>query len=168
MQVAFYLGTRPGLAGLFNRLVRLKEGGPASHMEVVLEAHNGIGWCGSASFEDGGVRCKEIRLAPARWQVIDIGSALAPPAAVRDWFARHDGAPYDVLGLGGHLLFNFDGHPRAWTCVEACLAALGVAEPWRFGVNAARAMLTTLAKRAARASPLPTETTYRSVAGGTR
>lgn len=115
MQVAFYLGTRPGLAGLFNRVVRLKEGGPASHVEIVLEAHNGISWCGSASFEDGGVRCKEIRLTAPRWQVIDIGNALAPPTAVQDWFARHDGAPYDVLGLGGHLLFNFDGHPRAWT-----------------------------------------------------
>src|SRR5690606_41772124 len=135
MQVAVYLGTRPGLGGLFNGAVRLKEGGPASHMEIVLESHNGIGWCGSASFEDGGVRCKEIRLAPARWQVIDIGSALAPPAAVRDWVARHAGAPYDALGLGGHPAFNFDGHPRAWPCGGPCLACPGRAGPCACGAD---------------------------------
>ena len=35
-RIAFYKGTRPGIAGLYNRLGRLLDHGPYSHAELVL------------------------------------------------------------------------------------------------------------------------------------
>ena len=67
MQVAFYKGTRSGLSGLFNRLVRWWTRGPYSHCEVVFTdepSKDGGVLCGSSSKLDGGVRLKFVVLDP--------------------------------------------------------------------------------------------------------
>jgi len=127
---AFYKGTRPGLAGLYNRAVRAWEKGEYSHCELVFRH----GQSGSSSFEDGGVRLKAIDYDPARWDMIPLPDYLE--ARALDWFDRHRGAGYDLAG-NLHLVVGFipQSRPRKF-CSEAVGEALGLPEAWRFGPNA--------------------------------
>ena len=125
MQVAFYKGrTR-----LFNRLVSWWLRGDYSHCELVLNTDKGISTCGSASFMDGGVRYKVMRLDPAHWDIVEV--AGSPDKAVQ-WMYEHEGDGYDVLGLLGFLWRPEEGDTRKWFCSEAVAAMLGFDEPWRF------------------------------------
>lgn len=134
MQIAFYKGTRPGLPGVFNRVVRWWTNGPYSHCEIVLQPlDDGMMLCASASNTEGGVRLKAIELDPGRWDLLDIPSA--DPSAVRQWFAVHDREGYDFLGLMGFVLRRNDGSKRLWFCSEACAAALEIPDPWRYCPN---------------------------------
>lgn len=67
MKLALYKSTRPGLPGLYNRLVRWWTDSEYSHCELVFSD----GMCGSSSWLDGGVRLKRIELDPDHWDVID-------------------------------------------------------------------------------------------------
>jgi len=146
MQAAFYKATRPGLPGIYNRLVRAFEGGPYSHCEIVFSD----GDSASSSFMDRGVRFTGpgykhggINFASGNWDVYPLPPELEN--AARAWFESHDGKAYD---LRGNVRFiwpwgNRDSRDK-WFCSEAILAALGVPEPWRFGVNAAAAVCRKL------------------------
>lgn len=138
---AFYRGTRPGVPGIYNRLVRAFEGGPFSHCELAFSD----GASASASFMDGGVRfCgmdyahPAIDFANGAWELVPLPAHLEP--AARQWFREHDGQAYD---LRGNLRFvwpwgNRDSRRKSF-CSEAVLASLGMPEAFRFGVNAAAA-----------------------------
>lgn len=144
MQIAFYKGTRPGLAGLFNRAVRWWTRGPYSHCELVLwQQADGSAVCGSSSNLDGGVRRKVIVLDPARWDVFDI--PWANQAAALDWFIRHDGEAYDSGGLFGFVWRRGDGDDRSkWWCSESLAAALGFVDPWRICPNGLAALVKSI------------------------
>jgi len=143
MRAAFYKATKPGLPGIYNRLVRAFEGGLYSHCELVFSD----GDSASASFMDRGVRFTGTGYRhaainfgdAAKWDLYPLPAHLEN--AARAWFEAHDGHGYD---LRGNVRFvwpwgNRDSR-RKWFCSEAILAALGVPEPWRFGVNAAAAV----------------------------
>lgn len=119
MKLAFYKGTRPGLSGWMNRLIRWWTGSPYSHVELVFSD----GWCGSSSFEDGGVRLKQIEMSPDKWDVIDIEG---DEAQARNWFLIHFKEPYDVLGLFGFVWRRGVNSRGKWFCSEAVAAALGI------------------------------------------
>lgn len=125
-RAAFYKSTRPGLAGLYNRLVRWWCSGPYSHVELIFSD----GTAASASFADGGVRFKRINFSLERWDFVDLPSCMEP--AARAWFAANDGKRYDVLGNIGFAWRPIRGDHGAFFCSEAVLAALGVREPWRY------------------------------------
>ena len=123
MKLAFYKGTRTGLAGLYNRLVRLIDGSIYSHAEVVFSD----GMAASSSYMDGGVRFKTISFDPAKWDLVDAPAWFDEDRA-RAWFVAHDGAAYD---LAGNLRFvlPFWPHSRSkWFCTEAIAASGGPAE----------------------------------------
>jgi len=137
MKLALYTATRPGLAGIYNRLVRLIDGGPFSHCELIFSD----GMCASASFIDGGVRYKEMTPDPAKWEVRDLPSDF-DEAAARAWFDAHLGAGYDIAG---NLRFVFRWWPHSktkWFCSEAIAAALGLPEPADLGPNGLANILT--------------------------
>lgn len=139
-QAAFYRGTRPGLAGLYNRAVRIIGRGPYSHCELVFSD----GLAASASWMDGGVRFKRIEFDPARWDFIDL-----PPEkedAARLWFAEHDGEKYDLMGNLRFLFGIVRQSADKWFCSEALGAAVGVTEPWRHEPNGAAAILRDLVR----------------------
>jgi hypothetical protein len=118
MQLALYKATRPGLAGVYNRLVRWVDGGPYSHAELVLS--DGTAW--SASYMDGGVRAKRIDFDPAKWDLVPLHGF--DEAKARAWFEQHSGAGYD---LAGNLKFVLRWWPHSkarWFCTEAIAAAL--------------------------------------------
>lgn len=126
MKAAFYKGTRPGLAGIYNILVRWWTRSPYSHCELVFKD----GQAASASFLDHGVRFKQISFDPDHWDMFDLPDRLE--AKARAWFVIHDGDEYDLLG-NAHFIIGPVGDEKAqWFCSEAIAAALGIPNPERY------------------------------------
>jgi len=135
-QAKFYKGTRPGMPGVYNRLVRAWEIGPYSHCELLFND----GRSASASFMDKGVRFKPIVYDDARWDTVDLPMELH--AAALAYFNLHDGESYDVMG-NLHLIVGFlPDSRRKKFCSEALMAALGFSDAWRMGPNVAYSALT--------------------------
>ena len=153
MRAAFYKGTRSGWQGLYSRAVRWVDGpGLYSHCELIFSD----GLSASASYIDKGVRFKRIDYDPAHWDIIDLPGF--DEAAARTWFDVRVGHGYDLLG---NLRFIFgwvrDDDGR-WFCSEALMAALGFAEPWRFGPNGAASALRRCSAGAGDPVPAPSPT----------
>ena len=138
MILAAYHGTRPGLPGLYNRAVRIVGRGPYSHVELVFADRAAVergesveSW--SASWMDGGVRCKSISFDPSRWHFVAL--PWADVARAREWFRTHDDDPYDLAGNIRFVLPVIPDSRRGWFCSEAIAAALGWSEAWRYEPN---------------------------------
>ena len=142
MQVAFYKGTRPGLKGVYNWLVRKWTRSAYSHCELVVST--GRAW--SASFEAGGVRSKLVDFDPPKWDLIDLPDALEPAAVA--WFTAHRGAKYDLLGNLQFILAAIPHSRKRWFCSEAVAAALEIPDPWRYDPGTLAGALTLLNKPA--------------------
>lgn len=126
LQVAFYKGIRPGLAGIYSAGVQFWTKSKYSHCELIFKD----GMSASASFTDKGVRFKKIDYNPDHWDIIQIPDHFEAPA--RAWFEKHAGAKYDLLG-NLHFVFSAIGDDNErWFCSEALAAALGIENPWRF------------------------------------
>lgn len=135
MRAAFYKGTRPGLQGIYSRVVRLIDRGPYSHCELVFS--DGIS--ASASWIDGGVRFKHIDYKPKHWDFVDLPANLED--AARQWFTTHEGHGYDLLGNLRFVFWMVRESDKDWFCSEAIGAALGMPEAWRLGPNGLAAAL---------------------------
>ncbi len=135
--MALYKGTRPGIAGLYNRLGRLLDHGPYSHCELIF--NNGLS--ASASFIDKGVRIKKITYTSEKhWDFLPIPDVHEADSYA--WFIKHKGKKYDIMG---NIRFatnfaNEDGDK--WFCSEACLASLGIPEAYRYGPSGAASVLS--------------------------
>jgi hypothetical protein len=137
-----------------------------SHCELLLSRRGEWFECASSSMMDGGVRVKWIKLNPDHWELFDVPAnpdavrawaqaagelqhaepqALAL-AMVREWFAEHDREPYDLPGLLGFVVRRIKGWLRAWWCSEACTAALGWVDSWRFDVAGFLAVARTIGR----------------------
>lgn len=138
MRAAFYIATRPGAAGIYNRFVRFWESGDSSHCELIFS--DGI--AASASLVDGGVRFKQIDFDPLHWIVIDLGNAF-DEAYARQWFEDRvkEGAQYDLFGQLRFLISPLKGDSNRYWCSEAVAAALQLREPWRYGPNLLKSVL---------------------------
>lgn len=139
LSLALFKGTRPGVAGLYNRLGRFLDRGPYSHCELVFPS----GISASSSFVDGGVRMKVIGYSSmGNWDFLPIADPDgALERAAWDWFCRHNGMAYDVLGnLRFATNFASDSADK-WFCSEACMAALGYPEAYRYGPSGAATLL---------------------------
>lgn len=120
MKIAFYKGTRSGVAGIYNRVVRGFDKGRYSHCELIFSD----GVSASASFMDKGVRFKHIVFDDANWDIIDI--PWADEKAARNWFTLKEGHPYDLKG-NVRFVFGFVEHSEyAEFCSEAMANALGI------------------------------------------
>jgi len=71
---------------------------------------------------------KVMDLPSSKWDIFEVEG---DEGAVVDWFNLHLGEKYDVLGLLGFVL-PIPGWRNRWFCSEACAAALGYSESWRF------------------------------------
>ena len=135
MRAAFYKATRPGVQGIYSWAVRFVDRGPYSHCELIFSD----GMSASASYIDKGVRLKRIDYDPAHWDIVDLPGF--DEASARAWFEANKGAPYDLMGNVRFVLPWLADSERGWFCSEALGAALGWAEPWRFGPNGLAAVL---------------------------
>ncbi|KRC30693.1 hypothetical protein [Acidovorax sp. Root217] len=145
MRAAFYKVVRPGVQGIYSRLVRWVDRGPYSHCELIFSD----GMAGSASWMDGGVRLKRIDFDPAKWDFIEIPDHLEP--AARAWFEQHKGEGYDLLGNLRFVFWMVRESAKDWFCNEAQLAALGFREAWRHGPNGTAALLLSIYPQPAQA-----------------
>lgn len=127
VKLALYKATRPGWQGIYSRLARWVDGGPYSHCELIFSD----GLSGSASFIDGGVRLKNIDYSPDHWDLVDLPTAWEPEA--RQWFERHLGARYDLVGNLTFVLWFIPHSKSRWFCSEAVAESLGLPESWRYG-----------------------------------
>jgi hypothetical protein len=140
MKIAFYKHRRSGLNGAFDAAVRWWTNGPYSHCEVVLHIDaDGQHWCASASKQDGGVRIKSMSLPENKWDFVHLPDLDA--VAAKRWFAEHIGESYDTLGLLGFVWRRGLQRRKSWFCSEACAAACGFFEPWRYDPNGLHATL---------------------------
>lgn len=162
MQLASYKGTRPGLQGLFNRVIRWRFGGPYSHNEIVFEPGDSVDefmpdgscaadadgalWCASSVAMErlpawsryragklGGVRFKRIILDPAKWDLLPASRMQAVDAAL--YAVACEGHPYSwrLIAKLASWLVSFKVTTQK-TCSQFCAGALGVPESdaWRF------------------------------------
>ncbi|GAB2472263.1 hypothetical protein GCM10027082_24730 [Comamonas humi] len=160
MLLASFKGTKPGMQGVANRLIRMRLRGPYSHSELVFEPGDGVGhllpdgseaqgddgslWCASSvaaeplpafsprrAGHQGGVRFKRLALDPEHWDLVRLPG---DPAAAALWFQQHAGALYDWQLIAGFVAWLIPGRSARWTCSEAVAAALGIPprEAWRF------------------------------------
>jgi hypothetical protein len=129
MKIAFYKSTRPGISGVYNRLVRWWDQGSYSHCELVFSD----GMSASSSYADGGVRFKNIEYSADNWDLFDLPEEYELDA--RSWFDKHAGQKYDLIG-NIRFAFGFLNTPEdRWFCSEAIASALNVSEPWRVSPN---------------------------------
>ena len=139
LSCAFYKATKPGFAGLYNRLARFIDRGPYSHTELVFSNQ----LSGSSSYLDGGVRIKQIDYSNIdNWDFLPIPDPTGIlEAAAWKWNIDHKDEKYDVWG-NIRFATNFvkDSHNK-WFCSEANLAALGIPEAYRYGPNGAASLL---------------------------
>lgn len=125
MKVAFYKSTRPGIAGIYNRLVRWWTRSPYSHAELIFSD----GMAASSSFADGGVRFKRIDFDPAHWDFVDVAGN---DTVARQWFTDHQGDPYDLWGNVGFVVGPVSDDPGKRSCAESIAEALGYPDSWRY------------------------------------
>jgi len=122
MKVAFYkYAQRPGLAGLFDALIRRVTHGPYSHCELVFP--DGVSY--SSSIQDDGTRFKRIVFDPAKWDFIDLPEL--PPIAMA-WMEKFCtgelGSGYDFPGVFRFLCPRIPESKNRWFCSEIVCAAL--------------------------------------------
>lgn len=140
MRLAFYKSTRPGLAGIYNRGVRIVTKGHYSHCEAIFSD----GMSASSSYADGGVRFKAIDYDPEHWDFITIPDYFEP--IMRRWFEDNEGMGYDLSG-NLHFLVPFIGDAKHKVCCsEALAAAMGFVDPWRYHPSSFFAILTSFSR----------------------
>lgn len=128
----FYKGTRPGTAGIYNRLVRARGDGNYSHVELGFS--NGV--AASSSFEDKGTRFKTIDFSDGNWDYVDLPAAWEPFAY--KWFTQavKINRGYDLMG-NVHIALGFVPNSKdKFFCSEAVGAALRIDEAFRLEPNA--------------------------------
>lgn len=159
MLIASYKATRPGLQGVFNRLIRMRLRGKYSHSEIVFEPEDGVDhfmpdgsaargkdgslWCASSVAAEhlpahsprragkaGGVRFKRVVIDSNRWDMVRVD---CDPVLAARWFRKHEGALYDWQLILGFVSWLIPQKSRRWTCSESTAAALGIDDgcAWR-------------------------------------
>lgn len=134
MKVAFYKGTKPGLAALFDIGVHAWEAGNYAHVELILSD----GRAASSTFLEGGVRIApagSIDFSEKDWDFLELPEGFDEATAVA-WFEQHDGDKYDCWGDAHFVVGFIRQKANQQFCSEAVGAALGFEQSWRFDPNA--------------------------------
>lgn len=166
MKLASYKGTRAGIMGLGNILIRLRLRGPYSHSEVVFEPGDGVDalmpdgtcqpdadgalWCVSSTGLEhipawsprragkrGGVRFKRIVLGD-KWT---LDATPACPQRAARWALDNQGRLYDWQLVLGFLAWLIPQKASRVMCSEACAEMLGLLDAWRFDPCSLRAVM---------------------------
>ena len=117
----------------FDDAIKFFTRGPYSHCEIAIPNPDPslVFTCYSASNRDGGVRKKVMQLPPERWDLIEVN---IEPDKVRDFFAKTQGARYDLIGALGVVLRIRDSKTK-YFCSEWCAKCLGLNKPRKFSPN---------------------------------
>jgi hypothetical protein len=92
--------------------------------------------CFSSSWKDGGVRVKNIKLDPDKWDLIRVppDSLYAHFAAEKKWYLRKTelDKPYDFWGAITCTLPLKLQAKKKWFCSELVATILGFKDPWSY------------------------------------
>lgn len=161
MKLASYKGTRPGVQGVLNRIIRRRFLGLHSHSEIVFEPGDDVDplmpdgttspdaagalWCVSAvawetlpawsayrAGKRGGVRFKRIALAPDHWDLRPL-PGRSPLEAAR-LARRHEGEPYSwrLIARWAAWYIEQATQTRQWACSTFCALLLGLRQADRY------------------------------------
>jgi len=136
MKIALYIGDHSGdtlAARLGWAVTRLGQKGnfaQVTHVEAIHAEHSdGTVTIASASIREGslrtgsknGVRTKSgVRLAEGHWRIIDVPAWSVQ--ASTEWFAEHDGEPYDLRGAFATAWPMQWSQSGRWFCNQAVAA----------------------------------------------
>jgi len=135
VKVAFHkTGKRVG-----DRLIKWWDAGPYSHCEVVFS--DGL-WASASLMDNMKVRGKHINPSKGSWDYLELPASYE--LAARNFFARTEGADYDLFGLLHFVIAPIQGSKDKYWCSEWVAEALGLQEPWRYGPNGLYHMLCAL------------------------
>lgn len=139
MKLAFYHGPREGLFWrAVQWFVRGRTRGRYCHVDLIFSD----GSSASSSISEGGIWIKADKPHdPAHWDIVAVD---ADEPAARAWFEAHRNAKFDTWGLLNFLLWPRKDDAERWFCSEACAAALGFPEPWRFCPSTLHAVVRRL------------------------
>lgn len=157
MKLASYHGTRPGIMGIGNIVIRLRLRGQFSHSEIVFMPGDGVDhlmpdgtcepvdgayWCVSSTGLEhvpewsvrrpgkmGGVRFKRIVLDPARWTQTDLA---ADPVYAAEWAKVNEGRLYDWQLIFGFVSWFIPNKDSRVMCSEVCAVMCQIPDAWRF------------------------------------
>ena len=136
--LALYKGRKDGtgvkvqLARLTDWAIRKITRGKYSHCEIAIDL-GGKFECYSASWRDGGVRCKLIHLSLEKWDLIEFPETVAEQA--RALYRKTLGAKYDTWGVFATVLPHVKGNHTQWFCSEWCAMTLGLSQPEQYSPN---------------------------------
>lgn len=116
---------------ILSRLIAWWQLDDATHCELVFGQVGALYECASASWLDGGVRSKLMEMPAEKWRIYEVPRDAD---AARQWFDARMGAGYDWLALAGLAIRPVPHDRGRYICTEACAAAMGLQEPWRFNV----------------------------------
>ncbi len=166
MKHASYLGTRPGVMGLGNRLIRGRLRGPVSHCETVFEPGDGVdalmpdGTCEPDEFgrlwgyssvglerlpaysprragKIGGTRFKRIDFTDtSKWELNPLRKR---PLVAARLASERQGIRYDWLFIGSFASWLIQQNESRTACSEECALIAGFPEPHRFDPCSLRA-----------------------------
>lgn len=153
MKLASYTGTRSGVMGLGNILIRLRLGGRESHSEVVFEPGDGVDhlmpdgtcepdaagalWCCSSvglEWMPAWSKRRAGRLGGVRFKRIVLGASWSLDATHRDplqaaqWASDNEGRLYDWQAILRYLIWVLPQKLSRGMCSEVCARMLGVAD----------------------------------------
>lgn len=126
IRVAFRYGDK---SRIFSRFVCLVQGGDCAHTEISMRCVADVHECVSASWLDGGVRVKTMRLPADKWRIYRIDG---DPDAAMAWAVAHAGEGYDLLGLLGFVFRRIKGWAKLWWCSECNADIIGLQDSWRY------------------------------------
>lgn len=153
MKLASYIGTRAGIYGLGNALIRLRLGGQESHSEIVFEPGDGPEV--AALMPDGSLEpdasgalwcCSSVgleripewskrragHLGGVRFKRIvmsdhwALDDTRADPLRAAQWANQNQGRLYDWQSIGRYLLWILPSKASRGMCSEVCATMLGV------------------------------------------
>ena len=162
MKLASYKGTRPGIQGIGNILIRWRLEDQISHSELIFEPSDGVDdlmpdkttkidnenrlWCASSVIAEklpdfspvraggfGGVRFKRINLYNGNWIFIKVPVSREIKYQAANWFKNNQDAYYDYPLIAEYVSWALSKEKAsAYICSEAIAASLGLKEPFRF------------------------------------
>lgn len=166
MKLASYHGTRAGLMGIGNWLIRLRLRGRFSHSEIVFEPGDGVDslmpdgtckpdasgalWCVSSTGLEtlpswsprragstGGVRFKRIAMG-SKWALDPV---QADPLYAAQWAEENQGRLYDWQLIFGFVAWLIPNKRDRVMCSEACAEMLCFEDAWRLDPCSLRAVV---------------------------
>lgn len=129
--LASYKGTRPGLAGVFNRLIRFFDKSSYSHSELTVgNPFTSEVDCYSSSISEGGVRVKKMKLNKERWTIQHV--SWVTEEDVKEAYERTKGMGYDYVGALSVKVSLLKQIKNRFFCNEWCGKVMGIDQPWRY------------------------------------